>query len=63
MSDDATRAVRKITAVRRAEFRLSQRLDSIDWELDVLAPELETAKLNGLNAPQDSTIAGIEGPE
>jgi hypothetical protein len=38
---DVLRARRKLTALRRAEFRLRQRLDAIDFELDVLTPELE----------------------
>ena len=41
MSSELTRARRKWTAIRRAEFRLKQRLDSIDFEIDTLGPELE----------------------
>lgn len=35
-----TRNERKLKAIRRAEFALKQRLDRIDWEEDVLLPEL-----------------------
>lgn len=41
MSDELTRARRKLVALRRAEFRLKQRLDSIDYEIDVLKPQIE----------------------
>ena len=30
----------KITAIRRAERRLANRLNDLDWEYDVLKPEL-----------------------
>lgn len=36
-----SRAVRKLKAVRRAQFALKQRLDRIDFEEDVLLPEVE----------------------
>jgi hypothetical protein len=39
--DELTRARRKLTAVRRAERRLGIRLSDIDWELDVLNPEIK----------------------
>ena len=41
MSDYIKRAKAKTRAVRRAEFRLRQRLEMIDWEYDTLTPELE----------------------
>ena len=34
----------KLKAIRRAEFRLAQRLQTIDWENDVLFPEIEAFK-------------------
>lgn len=30
----------KLKAIRRAEFRLRQRLEYIDWDYDVLQPEI-----------------------
>lgn len=36
-----SRDVRKVKAIRRAEFGLKQRLERIDWEEDVLLPEVE----------------------
>ncbi len=41
MSNELTRAKKKFIAVRRAEYRLKQRLEAIDWEFDVLLPEVE----------------------
>ncbi len=35
------RAKKKLLAIRRAERRLQHRLDDLDWELDVLKPEIE----------------------
>ena len=35
-----TRNEAKLKAIRRAEFGLRQRLEKIDWEHDVLLPEL-----------------------
>lgn len=39
-----SRAERKLKAVRRAQFRLKQSLDRIDFEEDVLLPEIEALK-------------------
>lgn len=39
LSRDA-RNLKKLKAIRRAEFRLKQRLDYIDWEEDELLPEI-----------------------
>jgi hypothetical protein len=50
MADELVRARRKLAALRRAEFRLRQRMDAIDFELDVLQPqirELEDAAAQG----------------
>ena len=41
MSDELVKARRKLVALRRAEFRLRQRFEAIDFELDVLKPEIE----------------------
>ena len=39
-----SRAERKWKAIRRAEFNLKQRIQRIDWEEDVLIPEIEALK-------------------
>lgn len=39
-----SRNERKLKAVRRAEFALRQRLERIDWEEDVLLPEVNEFK-------------------
>ena len=39
-----SRAERKLKALRRAEFRLKQNFDRIDWEEDTLLPEIEALK-------------------
>lgn len=45
MSDDLARAKKKLVAIRRAERRLRTRLEDIDWEFDVLLPEVEQLTL------------------
>jgi len=39
-----SRQERKLKALRRAQFRLKQRFESIDWEEDVLTPEVLALK-------------------
>lgn len=39
-----SRVERKLKAFRRAQFRLKQSLERIDWEEDVLTPEIEALK-------------------
>lgn len=39
-----SRQERKWKAYRRAEFRLKQNFERIDWEEDVLLPEIEALK-------------------
>jgi hypothetical protein len=39
-----SRQERKLKAFRRAQFHLKQRLERIDWEEDVLTPEIEALK-------------------
>jgi hypothetical protein len=39
-----SRQERKLKAVRRAQFRLKQALDRIDFEEDVLLPEIQALK-------------------
>jgi len=46
LSNELRRAKKKLLAVRRAERRLMNRLNDIDWEEDYLAAEVE--KLNEL---------------
>lgn len=45
MANELRRAKKKYTAVKRAQRRLQHRLDDIDWEEDVLIPELEQLEL------------------
>lgn len=39
-----SRIERKLKAIRRAQFSLKQRLEKIDFEEDVLMPEVEALK-------------------
>jgi hypothetical protein len=39
-----SRVERKLKAFRWAQFRLKQRLEAIDWQEDVLLPEIEALK-------------------
>ncbi len=39
-----SRQERKLKAIRRAQFRLKQNLERIDFEEDVLLPEIEALK-------------------
>jgi hypothetical protein len=39
-----SRQERKLKALRRAQFRLKQNLERIDWEEDELLPEIEALK-------------------
>lgn len=39
-----SRQERKLKALRRAQFRLQQALQRIDWEEDTLLPEIEALK-------------------
>lgn len=39
-----SRQERKLKALRRAQFRLKQNFDRIDWEEDVLLPEVMALK-------------------
>jgi hypothetical protein len=58
MADELARAKKKYIAFKRAERRLETRLADIDWEYDVLLPEiaqLELAAATSLELP-DFTI-------
>ena len=39
-----SRQERKLKAVRRGVFRIKQALERVDWEEDVLLPEIEALK-------------------
>ena len=39
-----SRQERKLKAIRRYQYNLRARLDKIDWEEDVLLPEIEALK-------------------
>ena len=39
-----SRTEKKLKAIRRAEFRLKQQFEYIDWTEDVLLPEVEALK-------------------
>ena len=39
-----SRTEKKLKALRRAEFRLKQRFEYIDWEEDFLYPEIDALK-------------------
>jgi hypothetical protein len=49
MSDELARAKKKFIAIKRAERRLKTRLEDIDWEFDVLLPEVEQLTLSASN--------------
>lgn len=53
-----SRQEQKLKAIRRAQFRLRQRLDAIDWENDVLLPEIEALKAGTpvLGLPEGATF-------
>ncbi len=53
----ANRDARKLRAIRVAEYALGQRLDRIDWEEDVLNPELDA--LTGRSRPAELPPAKI----
>ncbi len=42
-----SRQERKLKAIRRAQFRLKQALERVDWEEDILLPEIEALKSGG----------------
>lgn len=56
-----TRNERKLKAIRRAEFALRQRLERIDWEEDVLLPEVNAFKAKAqLPELPNETIVSVE---
>lgn len=63
-----SRQEQKLKAIRRAQHRLAQRLQTIDWENDVLLPEIEALKAGRsvLGLPEgaafDITIEADEAP-
>ena len=46
MANELMRAKKKLVAVRRAERRLKTKLEDIDWEFDVLLPEVDQLGIN-----------------
>jgi hypothetical protein len=57
----AGRNEKKLKAIRRAEFALKQRLERIDWEEDVLLPQVEEFKGKAaLPEPPDENIVEVE---
>lgn len=52
-----SRAERILKAVRRAEFRLRQNIERINWEEDVLLPEIEAIK-SGKAVPSLGLVEG-----
>lgn len=56
-----SRAQKKFLAIKRAERRLQHRLDDIDYELDVLLPEVE--RIAELEKTQDVKIELESGDE
>ena len=64
-----SRQERKLKALRRAQFQLKQRFERIDFEEDVLMPEIEALKAGksvlGLDAGSafDIQIATDEDPD
>ena len=64
-----SRQERKLKALRRAQFQLKQRFERIDFEEDVLMPEIEALKAGksvlGLEAGSafDIQIAPNEDPD
>jgi len=61
-----SRQERKLKALRRTQFRLKQAFDRIDWEEDVLMPEIEALKSGksvlGLDAGSAFDIQIEDGP-
>ena len=53
-----SRQERKLKAVRRAQFRLKQTIERIDWEEDSLLPEVEALKSGRsiLGLPENSAF-------
>jgi hypothetical protein len=45
MSNELARAKKKFVAIKRAERRLQTTLENIDWEFDVLLPQVEALGL------------------
>jgi len=56
------RARRKLVALRRAEHRLVQRFEDIDFELDVIRPEVEALEQDAAKGelPEISATEGVQ---
>ena len=60
-----SRAIKKLKIIRRAEFTVRQRLARVDFEEDVLLPEVE-AYLSGkavLELPEGAIFDLVPAPE
>ena len=56
-----SRNEKKLKAIRRAEFALRQRLERIDWEEDILLPQVEEFKSKAqLPSPPSETILTVD---
>ena len=56
-----SRNLKKLKTARRAQFRLNQAFDRIDWEEDVLLPEIENwMGLAQLPAPPTNLTIDVE---
>lgn len=60
-----SRAERKLKAVRRAQFRLKQAIERIDFEEDILQPEIEALKSGKsvLGLPEGAAFDIVIEPE
>ena len=59
-----SRNEKKLKAIRRAEFALKQRLERIDWEEDILLPQVEEFKSKAqLPSPPSESIIDWEQVE
>lgn len=59
MADELSRAKKKYIAIKRAQRRLQTRLEDIDWEYDVLLPEvaeLELTAASTLELPEFTIV-------
>ena len=53
-----SRNEKKLVSLRRAQFNLQVRLDRIDWELDVLLPEVEALREGTLDIEAIKPVVG-----
>lgn len=58
--EDLTLLRRKLTAAMRAEHRLQQRFDTLEWERDVLKPALEDLEQRVLKGEKPRVLDALE---